>query len=193
MRCQGVLIEGLGFGHANLVVRGAAAWIDVTAWPTSTTATAFRLSTATARFGSSSPILNLTRNFSPRTALTDSTASWKARVRDRGRAGRRHRRPSSTSPSRGNARRQSLSDRRRRHPASQATVSGAQPRPGRERRSIARIRARPPGRRGCARALFREVRTRFSPPPPARCFAAEARERGRSSRRRSAARPRRVC
>ena len=74
-----VLIEGLGFGHANVVVAVPQAWIDVrTMADLDDVATSFR-HTHERKLRVATKYVNLTRASSPRTA-SSITASSKARA-----------------------------------------------------------------------------------------------------------------
>ena len=79
-----VLIDGLGFGHANVVVAVPQAWIDVHSMADlDDVATAFRLK-HDRKMRVATKYVNLTRASSPRTA-SPTTASSRARARPKAR------------------------------------------------------------------------------------------------------------
>ena len=186
-----VLIEGLGFGFANVVVAVPQAWIDVrTMADIDDVATAFRHAARPQDAGRDQirePDARLLRR-----ARHHRLPHRRKLGRDRRRARRRHRRIDRRHHhDRRDARRQRAQGRRgRRHPAlagqSRRRAHGAL---GRGERETARVIFDRVAAQARARA-FREVRARF-----AACDARWSRRRARNSAspRRSAGRPPPAC
>ncbi len=157
-----VLLDGLGFGYANVVVAVPQAWIDVRSMADlDDVATAFRLK-HDRRMRVATKYVNLTRGFfaAPR---RDRLPHRRELGRDRGRARRRHRRADRRHHHhRRDARRQRpQGDRRRHHPALAGEPGGG----ARRRLERGRARDRPPA---CSTASSR----RRARAPSARCAPA---------------------
>ena len=181
-----VLIEGLGFGFANVVVAVPQAWIDVRSMADlDDVATAFRLR-HDRKMRVATKYVNLTRDFfsQPRHRRLPHRRKL---GRDRRRAGGRHRRTDRRHHHhRRDARRQRAEGGRRRHHPALAGQSGRGARRRLGRRPSARPRAVILDRIAAqARArAYREVRTRF--PGCNDALLAQAQEtlrRGRAVRR----------
>ena len=184
-----VLVDGLGFGLANVVVAVPQAWIDVrTMADLDDVATAFRLRHGR-KMRVATKYVNLTRAFFAAGQHRRLPDRRKSR-RDRRRARRRHRRADRRHHhDRRDARRQRAQDhRRRRHPALAGEPRGLAPCAAGASRARDRAHHSRPHRRGARARVPSAKCARAFPAATMRCWRRQ--RSGSASPRRSAGRPR---